>query len=95
MNKEAVVALAESGWWRDLPADAITAFQLYERRLCMDFGDFHKAVQQSLDRPVSTHEFAKPENLQAEFEGKRPKPTIQEILDLIPAEKRILFVVKP
>ena len=72
MEKEDAIKLAESGWWKDLPADVIVAFQLYERRLCMDFGDFHKAVEESLGRPVWTHEFADVEGLRAEFEGKRP-----------------------
>lgn len=58
MNKEQAIKLAESGWWKELSADVITSFQLFEERLCMPFGDFHGAVEKSLARPVWTHEFA-------------------------------------
>lgn len=93
MTRENAVALANSEWWKDTPNDAIVSFQLFEDRLCMPFGDFQAAVEKALGRGVWTHEFAKLENLRAEFLGERPKPTMQEIIEQIPAEKRILFVV--
>lgn len=91
MTRERAIELAKSGWWKGLPAEAIVAFQLYEPLLCMDFGDFHEAVEKALGRPVWTHEFAST-RLQEEFEGKKPKPSMAEILSLIPEDKRVLFV---
>lgn len=93
MTREQAIQLAESGWWKDLPADVVVALQLFEDRLCMDFHDFHGAVQEALGRPVFTHEFgsAGTERLKEEFLGRRPRATLQEVLDLIPPEKRLLF----
>ena len=69
----------------------IVMFQLFQNRLCMDFGDFHEAIEKVLGRPVYTHEFAHPENLQQELLGDKPAPTLEEIIDLIPKEKRIII----
>jgi hypothetical protein len=95
ITREQAVKLAESGWWKDLPDDVVVAFQLFESRLCMDFDDFHAAVQRSLGRPVFTHEFGTDgaKRLEEEFLGKRPRATFEEIVDLIPADKRILWVI--
>ena len=57
----------------------------------MPFSVFHEAVEKVLDRPVWTHEFALPERLRAEMLGERSAPTFKEILDLIPAEKKIVI----
>jgi len=92
MTKEAAIRLAESGWWREICPEGIVSFQLFEDRLCMDFGDFHQAVEKVLGRPVFTHEFAFAEKLQKEFLREKPAPTFEEILQLIPENKRILFI---
>ena len=94
LTREQAIALAESGWWKNRTAREIVTFQLFTPLLCMDFGDFQQAVEEALGRSVWTHEFAKPENLQTEFLGARKAPTFQEIMEQIPAEKR-LFVVLP
>lgn len=93
LTTEQAVALAESEWWKDLPADAIVGFQLFEERLCMDFGDFHAAVETALGRPVFTHEFGRNmDGLRREYLGDRPAPTFEEILALIPEDKRVIVV---
>lgn len=62
------------GWYKDKSPDEITAFQLFEARLCMPFNQFHAAVEGALGRPVWTHEFADPTQLQEEFRDKlRPE----------------------
>jgi hypothetical protein len=90
MTKKQAVALAKSGWWRRCSAREVALFQLSERRLCMDFGAFHAAVEKALGRSVWTHEFADPQRLRAELLGERPTPTMEQILDMIPAAKRII-----
>lgn len=95
MTKAKAIKLAQSRWWDGLPAEAIVAFQLYEPLLCMDFGDFHKAVEEALGRPVWTHEFANGDSLKSEFEGKKSKPSMEEILNLIHKDKRLIFVEAP
>lgn len=72
MTKEEAITKAETKWWLGKSAREIVDFQLYEDRLCMDFSDFHKALETALGRPVWTHEFADRQGLQAEYEGKRP-----------------------
>lgn len=93
MIQDMAIRLAESKWWEAVPLTEAARFQLFEERLCMPFGEFHKGVEQLLKRPVFTHEFAfadKVGGLRDEALGRAPARTLQEILDLIPAEKRIV-----
>lgn len=55
---------------------------------------FHEAVEKALGRPVWTHEFGLNwDGLKKELMGEAPAPTMQEIIDLIPEEKRIIVEV--
>ena len=92
ITKEKAVALAESGWWKNATDKQIVDFQLFEERLCMDFGRFQEAVEKVLGRPVFTHEFARPDLLRSELAGDRPRPGLEGILNLIPAEKRVVIL---
>jgi len=93
MTKDEAIALAESGFWKTLSYRDRAKFQLFENRLCMPFSVFHEAVEKSLGRPVYTHEFGPGiDRLRKEFLGEAPAPTLQEILGLIPADKRVLII---
>lgn len=77
MNQDEAIRLANSNWWKDKPAEYIVNFQLFEDKLCMSFEDFHKAVEESLDRPVFTHEFGLDVNgLRKEFLSKNTQQKI-------------------
>jgi hypothetical protein len=91
LTKEQAIALAESGEWKDWTNEKIVKFQLYQEKLCMPFNVFHRAVGEVLGRPVFTHEFANWSAIVDEYEGERPAPTFEEIMNLIPEEKRILI----
>jgi len=94
LSEEQAIEMAESSWWEGKSAEEIVKFQLYQEKLCMDFPDFHKAVEEALGRPVWTHEFAlNYQGLKDEFEGKVGKPTMQDIIEMIPEEKRIIVMV--
>jgi len=97
MNKpitpEQAIALHETRFWEKMSFRERAEFQLYTECLCMPFEVFHEAVEKTLGRPVWTHEFAFAENLQKEMRGERPAPSLTEIMDLIPAEKRIIVAV--
>jgi hypothetical protein len=93
MTKEQAVALAESGFWETMTAREIATFQLHERKLCMPFAVFHEAVEKTLGRGVWTHEFAAPEHLIRELLGDAKPPTMSEIIELIPVDKRVLVLV--
>lgn len=71
MTKDEAIALAKTGWWRTKSPREIAEFQLREPRLCMDFSEYHEAVEKALGRPVFTHEFVRPDWLLDELAGKR------------------------
>lgn len=93
LTKEQAIAFAESGEWKDWTDEEIVRFQLYQKKLCMDFHRFHLAVGKVLGREVYTHEFANWDAIVAEYEGERTAPTFEEIINMIPEEKRILIGV--
>jgi hypothetical protein len=70
MTREEAIAKAESNWWKDATPYEIVKFQLFEDKLCMDFGDFHQAVEAVLSHGVWSHEFATPQHLKDEFTQK-------------------------
>ena len=94
LTKEQAIEFAESGAWKDMNLRQRAEFQVLQDKLCMPFDIFHEAVEKTLGRPVYTHEFGlNHDGLIAElFEGKEP-PTLQEIIEMVPAEKRIIFSV--
>jgi hypothetical protein len=93
LTKEQAVALAQSKVWQDWTDEEIVRFQLFQDRLCMNFSRFHEAVEKVLDRPVFTHEFATRfiDDLKKEYLGVKKAPTLEEIINLIPEEKRIVI----
>jgi hypothetical protein len=94
ITKEQAIEFYKSGAWKDMNLRQRAGFQILQDKLCMPFDVFHEAVEKTLDRPVYTHEFGlNRDGLIAElFEGKKP-PTLQEIIEMIPAEKRIIISV--
>jgi hypothetical protein len=93
IGREQAIALAETNWWESKSQREIAEFQILTVELCCPFAIFHQAMVDTLGRPVWTHEFGLNYNglLGELFDGK-PSPSFQEILDLIPEEKRIVIV---
>jgi hypothetical protein len=91
LTEKQAIALADSKVWENWTDEEIVRFQLFQERLCMDFERFHNAMSSVLSRPVFTHEFAFHENLIREYLGIKQKPTFNEIINLIPEEKRIII----
>lgn len=91
MTKEQAIALAESNFWEGMSHREIAEFQMMEEKLCMPFTVFHEAIEKTLGRPVFTHEFGlNYQGIKDElFNGKQP-PTMEEIINMIPEEKRIV-----
>lgn len=93
MTKDEAIKLAESGFWETMSSREIATFQLFEDRLCMPFGVFHEAIEKALGRPVYTHEFGfNRDGLKRELLGEAPAPTLEDILNLIPADKRVVVL---
>ena len=96
MSETEAKAMAESKWWESTPIEQAVMFQLFEERLVMPFALFHEGIEKVLGRPIWTHEFAfadKPGGLREEAQHKCQPPSMQEIMDLIPTEKRIVIEI--
>jgi hypothetical protein len=91
IGEEKALALYNSGWWEGKSSRELAKFQLFTEELSMPFQVFHKALEESLDRPVWTHELGSNfDGIVMEFLGEKDPPTMDEIFNLIPEEKRIL-----
>lgn len=92
LTKEEAIELAKSEAWKGMSLFERAFFQLHQDRLCMPFDVFQEAVEKSLGRPVFTHEFGlNADGLKKEICGERAAPTWEEIVAMIPAEKRIII----
>ena len=76
LTREEAVALHDARWWEKagLSDNEVALLQLQQTRLTMPFDIFHRLVEKLLDRPVWTHEFARPLALLAELQGRKPPP---------------------
>ena len=94
MTKDQAIALYDSEFWMDMTYRERAEFQISERRLCMPFDVFHEAVEKTLGRPVFTHEFGmNHDGIKKEIFGEKEQPTMEEIINMIPEEKRIIVCV--
>jgi len=91
LTREQAIAFAKSGEWKDWTDEEVVKFQLYQKKLCLDFSRFHKAMEGVLGRPVFTHEFAEYDRLVDEYEGERTAPTMNDIINMLPADKLVLI----
>lgn len=94
LTTEQAIAIADSEVWKKWTAEQVVRFQMFQKKLCMDFDHFHKCLEEVLGRPVFTHEFAFHDELVKEYLGTKETPTFEEIFDLIPKEKQFIIVVK-
>jgi hypothetical protein len=93
MTREDAVRLYESKFWEEMTSYEIAMFQFFEPRLCMPFEVFNDALEKALGRPVFTHELGmNADGIKKELLGEVPAPTFDEIMGLIPEEKRVLVL---
>lgn len=94
LTKEEAIAFYDNKLWEDMDYKQKAIFQMQQDRLCMPFDVFHESIEKALGRPVYTHEFGlNREGLMKELLGEKDAPTFEEIIGLIPEEKRILVFV--
>jgi hypothetical protein len=91
LTREEAIEMFDSDKWKSMTDKELVELQLYQRKLCIPFDRFHEAITNVLDRPVYTHEFAWPEELQDEFEGKKPKSPPEEVFGYIDPSSVIRF----
>lgn len=94
LTEKEAIDFAKSKVWEKWTHEQIVRFQLFQKRLAIDFGKFHEALEAVLKRPVFTHELAYIDNIKREYLGEKEMPTLDEIINLIPAEKRIIINFK-
>ena len=87
------IELCNSNWWQSLGMAKAAFLQLNQTLLCMPFTEFHESVNFLLGRGVYTHEFVNPNSLIAEAMGSKESPSLQDIIDLLPADKLIVLKV--
>lgn len=95
LRKEQAIALYSSGFWKDMSFRERAMFQLFEPRLCMPFDVFHEALKKTLGRGVLIREFdLNIAGLRQELLGKAPTPSFAEVINLIPADKRMTIHIR-
>jgi len=93
MTLDEALAKVDTRWWETASDREIVDFQLNEERLCMPFGEFQRAMESVLGRGVWTHEFANPQALRDEIDGKRePLDPIDSLAQIIGPSKVIVVV---
>lgn len=95
LSQKQAIAFYDSGEWKNWNDEQIVRFQLFQDRLCVEWSRFHEAVGKVLDRPVFTHEFASSNrnNIVEEYLGVREAPSLEDVMNLIPKEKRLVIGV--
>lgn len=93
LTKEQAIVFGENKCYEGWSARQIAEFQLEQEKLCVPFDVFHEAIEKALGRPVYTHEFGlNRDGLRKELYGEKEPPTLEEIINLIPEDKRILLI---
>lgn len=95
LTKEEAIRFSDSRVWESWTHEQICDFQLFQKKLCMPFSVFHEAVEKTLGRPVFTHEFGlNYDGIVQERLGIREAPTFEEIVAMIPEDKRVMIFVE-
>lgn len=91
LTREQAIALYDTGFWENLAYVERARFQLSEERLCMPFEVFLEAVERALGRPVKVGELLASHRLLAELGGDHHPLELDELLSMLPEDKRILL----
>lgn len=91
LTREQAIAFCKNKGYEGWTARQIAEFQLQQDKLCVPMYLFHESISEALGRSVFTHEFANPKLLLKELNGDRPTPTFEEIVEMIPAGKRVII----
>jgi hypothetical protein len=94
ITKEQAIILEESKFWEGMSAIEIAKFQMEAQLMCIPFEIFFAALKVALGRPIFYHELGLNwHGIKAELWGEKTSPSLEEIVNLIPEEKRILLKV--
>jgi len=92
IGREKAWRLAKTEWWKESTPREIVEFQLRTQELCVPIPDLLDALQKTFGRPVLLHELSSSNStaLLDEFYGDKEAPVWQEIINLLPEERRII-----
>lgn len=92
LTKKQAIAVMNSKVWKKWDNEQIVRFQLFQDRICLPFSKFHEAIEKVLNRPVYIDEFGMNyDGIAQEYLGTKEPPTMEEIMNLIPEDKRMLI----
>ncbi len=93
LTEQQAINFANSEEWKEWTDEQIVRLQLFQKRLCVPFSRFQEAMTKVLGRSIWTHEFttSNHDNLVQEYLGTKPAPSFEEIVNLIPEEKRVIL----
>ena len=66
-TRKQAIEFYNSKEWENWTDEQIVRLQLFQPKLCVPFGRFHKAMETVLDRPIYTSEFAWADELKKEY----------------------------
>lgn len=93
IGRQNAAALYASQWWHARDYRKRARFQAFVKELTMPFDVFIAAVDCTLLRPVRLAELVfDMESLCRELIGEQPPPTFEDIVNLLPADKRPIAV---
>lgn len=96
LTREQAIKFAASQAYAKMSYRQVAEFQISQDCLCMPFNVFHEAVKKTLKRSVYMSEFGSKGvvGIKAElFNGAKP-PSLEQIINTIPEEKRLVVFVK-
>jgi hypothetical protein len=93
LTEKEAIEFGKSGVWKEWDDEQIVRLQLFQNLCCVGFTRYQNAMSKILDRPVYSHEFmaSNRDSLMQEYLGTKPESTLDEIINLIPEEKRIII----
>lgn len=91
LTKEEAKALFDSGDFARLSDEEIFNLAFFQRLLCVPFAELHRVTEKVFGRSVWTHEFAFRDGLLLELRQQKEKPTMEQIVGLLPKEKVLVM----
>ena len=90
LTQEQAIAFSNSCAWQQMTDTERALLQINQDRLCMPFDVFQESVENTVGRPVWTHEFGireAVEQLRIEIESKAGPSMMEHIIGLLPSNK--------
>ena len=91
LTKKQAQYLNDVGAWWDWTDEQVVRFQLFQKKLAMPSYRFHEALEVVLKRGIYLREYSQRDKLCEEYLQSNTMPTFQEIIQMIPEDKRFII----